>query len=80
MARAGNCSGFLSFWGGEMKQTKTEKFDKQEFVTRPDLARHLGLSVKTLKRYVDDGVLPEPSHLNSRVVGWDAWVVQDLLN
>ena len=50
------------------------------FVTVKELAKELGVKVMTIRKLIDNGVLPKPVKLTSHVVFWKTEEITQWLN
>src|SRR5262245_50740784 len=61
-------------------QKTVRKAPGASFVRRAAVARRLGVTSQTLRRWCDDGRLPRPTHITRHIVGWDSHVIEPVIS
>jgi excisionase family DNA binding protein len=60
--------------------TPARKLERKSILTKSDLAALLGVSTRTINRWVESGILPEPEREGYRTIYWYRPDVEPLLH
>lgn len=62
-----------------MKTETNPTYTQKRLLGRADIKRLLGISEATLRRWREDGTLPQPIRFGRRLIRWDAQTIEQWL-